>query len=82
MKEILTMSVGMEFMNVVQTIQTLNDCGNISTAKELSCMVELFEKLTENDKYFITGAIKGATVALANKTAQKTTSESNKKTTR
>lgn len=69
MKEASTISAGVEIANAIQTIQILNNCGTISTAKELSCMAELFEKLTESDKCFITGVIKGATAVLTNKTA-------------
>ncbi|MDE5753623.1 MAG: hypothetical protein K2H89_03650 [Oscillospiraceae bacterium] len=67
MKEILAMNVDNELANIVQIIQILKDCGIINVTTELSCMDNLWEKLAEEDKRFITGMIKGAVATLANK---------------
>lgn len=56
-----------ELANMVQIIQALKNCGIINVTTELSCMNNLWEKLAEEDKYFITGMIKGAAVTLTNK---------------
>jgi len=68
MKETINMNVDKELVETVNVIQTLKDCGVISVTNELSCMGNLWKKLTDGDKQFILGMIRGSAVALANKT--------------
>lgn len=67
MREISATNVDNELASVVQIIQILKDCDIINVATELSCMDNLWKKLAEEDKHFITGMIKGAATTLANK---------------
>ena len=69
MKEIVTIHVDKEVADAVQIIQTLKECGAISVSNELACMANLWEKLSDNDKHFIMGMIKGSVVALENNKA-------------
>lgn len=66
MKETVTINADKEVADAVQIIQTLKECGAISVSSELACMANLWEKLSDNDKHFIMGMIKGSAVALAN----------------
>ncbi len=49
MKETINMNVDKELVETVNVIQTLKDCGVISVTNELSCMGNLWKKLTDGD---------------------------------
>jgi len=64
MKETVTINVEKEVAQIIQDLEKHNDIG---TENELSCMANLWGKLTENDKCIIIGMVKGSVVALASK---------------
>lgn len=64
MKETVATNVEKE---TAQLIQELEKCSDISLMNELTCMSNLWEKLTESDRCLIIGMVKGSVIALASK---------------